>query len=315
MKYFSISVWLFLLFFISCTGQQQKATPIEEKEAPKSFSLPDIPTILHSPEAKAEYIGEHYWDNFDFADTAYIHLPDIMEQAIVNFMHLMLRVPQEVAENSISNLYTKATPYPVMLRYFWETMSRYWNNATSPMKNEEMFITLCQLIEKHPKVEEALKQRAIHAGKLAAKNRVGQFATDFLYTLSSGKQGRLSQIKADYTLVFFYDPDCDICTESKNQMKQSLILNQMLQSGMLKILTVYPDEDIALWRNRLVDMSGKWINAYDKEQVLARDLLYDLSSIPSFYLLDKEKKVLLKDADWNQVMEFLEIYLYTSTSI
>lgn len=55
-------------------------------------------------------------------------------------------------------------------------------------------------------------------------------------------------------------------------------------------------------------MSDKWINAYDKEQVLTRDLLYDLSSIPSFYLLDKEKKVLLKDADWNQVMEFFKIW-------
>ena len=33
---------------------------------------------------------------------------------------------------------------------------------------------------------------------------------------------------------------------------------------------------------------------------------YDLSSIPSFYLLDKDKKVLLKDADWVQVLQFLE---------
>ena len=275
MKPVSFSVWLFLLLFISCSGKQQRNTPIEEKEVSKSFSLPEIPTMLHSPEARAEYIGEHYWDNFDFADTTYIHLPDITEQAIVNFMHLMIRVPQGVMENSISNLYTKAAPYPAMLRYFWEAMSRYWNDATSPMKNEEMFITLCQLIEKHPKVEEALKQRATYAGKLAAKNRVGQFATDFLYTLSSGRQGRLSQIKADYTLVFFYDPDCDICTESKNQMKQSSILNEMWQNGTLKVLTVKLDENIAIWRNRVADMADKWINAYDKEQELNREIMYD----------------------------------------
>lgn len=297
------SIWLFLLLFMSCAGKQQNTACIEEKSPQKSFHLPEVPIMLHSPEARAQYISEHYWDNFGFADTAYIHLPDITEQAIVNFMHLMQRVNQEVAEKSISILYAKAASYPAMLWHFWETMSRYWNDANSPLKNEGMFIMLCRQIEKHPQVEEALKQRVSYARRLAEKNRVGHLASDFVYTLSSGKQSRLSQIKADYTLLFFYDPDCDICTEIKNQMKQSSFLNRMLQSGMLKILTVYPDEDIALWRNRLTNMSDKWINAYDKEQVLTRDLLYDLSSIPSFYLLDKEKRVLLKDADWNQVME------------
>ena len=33
-----------------------------------------------------------------------------------------------------------------------------------------------------------------------------------------------------------------------------------------------------------------------------------MSSIPSFYLLDKNKKVLLKDVNWSQVMRFLENY-------
>lgn len=89
-------------------------------------------------------------------------------------------------------------------------------------------------------------------------------------------------------------------------MKQSGILNGMLDDGTLKILTLYPEEDVALWQEQLGSMSAKWINAYDKGQVLTKDLLYNLSSIPSFYLLDKEKKVLLKDADWIQIVEYLE---------
>lgn len=32
-----------------------------------------------------------------------------------------------------------------------------------------------------------------------------------------------------------------------------------------------------------------------------------MSAIPSFYLLDKNKKVLLKDADWNQVTQLLSV--------
>ena len=89
-------------------------------------------------------------------------------------------------------------------------------------------------------------------------------------------------------------------------MKQSLRLKDMVAKGQMKVLTVYPDEDVALWRERLPEMEKEWVNAYDKNQLITHDLLYDLSSIPSFYLLDKDKKVLLKDADWRQVLHFFE---------
>ena len=89
-------------------------------------------------------------------------------------------------------------------------------------------------------------------------------------------------------------------------MKQSAGLKEMVTTGQIKVLTVYPDEDIALWRNRLDEMDTAWIIAYDKEQLLTLEQRYDLSSLPSFYLLDKDMKVLLKDADWRQVMYYFE---------
>ena len=301
---------LFGLGMVACGNTQRK----QEKESPavvqekkkRSFQLPEVPVMLDTPEARAAFVCEHYWDHFDFADTAYIHLPDITEQAIVNFMDLMPRVPQELADKAMRILYEKAAPHSPMLWHFWETMSRYWQNANSPIRNEEMFIRLCRSVEEVPQVEEVLKQRASFARRLAEKNRVGKSAEDFVYTLASGKQARMYGLKAEYTLLFFYNPDCETCVETKNVMRNSLRLKDMVSSGRMKVLTVYPDEDVALWRRHLGEMSEEWINGYDKGQVLTMEERYDLSSIPSFYLLDKDKKVLLKDADWRQVMQFFE---------
>ena len=169
-----------------------------------------------------------------------------------------------------------------------------------------MFIRLCRSVEEVPQVEEVLKQRASFARRLAEKNRPGMKAADFVYTLASGKQARMYGLKAEYTLLFFYNPDCHTCADVKQAMQRSLLLKDMVSGGRMKVLTVYPDEDVALWRNRLGEMSEEWINGYDKGQILTHETLYDLSSIPSFYLLDKDKKVLLKDADWRQVMQFFE---------
>lgn len=287
---------LVALCSLTCLGQQKK----------RGFQLPEVPVMLDTPEARATFVCEHYWDHFDFADTAYIHLPDITEQAIVNFMDLMPRVPVALCDRSMQILWQKAAPHSPMLWHFWETMSRYWKDANSPVRNEEMFIRLCRSVESVAEVDEALKQRASFARRLAEKNRVGKPANDFVYTLASGKQGRMYGLKADYTLLFFYNPDCHTCMEIKDAMKRSPLLKDMVVSGRMKVLTLYPDEDVALWRRHLNELSDLWVNGYDKGQVLIHELRYDLSAIPSFYLLDKNKKVLLKDAGWRQVMQFLE---------
>ena len=302
-------VMIFITMFFcctSCSGQQKNSTQATQQKE-RSFSLPEVPMMLDTPEARATFVCEHYWDNFDFADTAYIHLPDITEQAIVNFMDLMPRVPEELSERAMAILFKKAAPHSQMLWHFWETMSRYWKDANSPMRNEEMFIRLCRSVESVPQLEEVLKGRAKFARELAEKNRLGQPAKDFVYTLKSGSQGRMYALKAEYTLLFFYNPDCHTCVEVKKLMRQSLPLKNLVETGRMKVLTVYPDEDVALWKDRLNELSEEWVNAYDRGQVITHDLLYDLSSIPSFYLLDKDKKVLLKDVDWSQVLHFLKI--------
>ncbi len=87
-------------------------------------------------------------------------------------------------------------------------------------------------------------------------------------------------------------------------MKQSVHLKELIKNKQIKILTIYPDEDLTLWKKHLNKLSTEWINGYDKGQILTLKNLYDLSTIPSFYLLDKEKKVLLKDADWKEIVHF-----------
>ena len=262
--------------------------------------------MLNTPEQRLGYLVQHYWDHFDFCDTTYIHLPDITDQAAVDYMDLLQRIHQDDALEALKGFVEKVSANGRMMEYMWNLLSRYWHDPNSPMKNEDLFILLCKSVEQNTRVKEHLREKAIYQRKLAEKNRIGQPAADFIYTLASGKQGRMSDLKAEYTLIFFYDPECETCSEIKQIMRQSPRLKGMVAAGHVKVLTIYPDGDLALWRERLSELDESWVNAYDKDQVLTLEQRYDLSSIPSFYLLDKDKKVLLKDADWRQVMHFLE---------
>ena len=52
-------------------------------------------------------------------------------------------------------------------------------------------------------------------------------------------------------------------------------------------------------------MPAAWINSYDKSLDIKNKEVYDLKAIPTLYLLDKEKKVVLKDVTFAQVEAFL----------
>ena len=307
-KLFGLGIVVMACCMLACGNGEKKAGSVEptaeQTIKKREFQLPEVPVMLDTPEQRAAYVARHYWDHFDFQDTAYIHLPDITEQAAVNFMDLLTRVPSDEASASLLALVQKASVEPLMMNYFWKTLFRYWHEPNSPMKNEDLFILFCREVEQHAPVGLALQERAAFLRRMAEKNRVGMSAADFVYTLPSGKQGRMYGIKAEFTLLFFYNPDCETCAAIKQAMRSSLLLHELTDSKRMKVLTIYPDEDVELWRAHLNEMEDSWINGYDKGQVLTMEQLYDLTSIPSFYLLDKNKKVLLKDADWQQVLYF-----------
>ncbi|GHV07688.1 hypothetical protein FACS1894160_0690 [Bacteroidia bacterium] len=295
------SIIIFLLLFVSYAGKsnpQQVKTP--------SFVLPEIPAALTASKERANYLLSHYWDNFDFKDTTYIHLPDITEQAFVNYIDLLPHADKQFAAASIQNLMRKAEKEPtgVVLRYFLTTAESYLYDPNSPMRNEDLYIPVAQYItlSNSPLLTLAEKAPAEHHLKMMLKNRVGEKATDFSYTLPSGKTGRMYAINSEYTLLLFYNPDCHACAETISALAASEMLQSLQKNGRLKILAFYPDKDLEIWKKKWADIPAEWINSCDKNTTVTDRQLYDLKAIPTIYLLDRNKTVILKDADLRQIL-------------
>ena len=137
-------------------------------------------------------------------------------------------------------------------------------------------------------------------------NRVGAVAADFVYTLPSGAQKRMHDIRSPYTLLLFYNPDCHGCAETLAAMKASPVLNDPRIMQQVKILAFYPDEDREVWAQHQEVIPTAWINSYDKDLTVLTKELYDLKAMPTLYLLDKDKKVLLKDVAVGEIEYYFQ---------
>ena len=278
---------------VSCSHAQQQKT--------KEFRLPDVPVTLTAPEDRAAYLSLHYWDHFDFADTSLISRPEITEQVFVDFISILPHTPK--AQEAVDTLFRRALADREMLYHFISLGDKYLYEPNSPMHDEELHILFLRALVNHPGLEETDRIRPRHLLEMALKNRPGDVATDFTVVCRDGRSRRLSDIKAGYVLVYFNDPDCEDCHRVKELLTLSPVVNDLLESGRLKLLSVCVEGKTPAWEK--AEFPAGWIDGYDDGQRLTREQVYDLKAMPTLYLLDAEKRVILKDASFEQVEERL----------
>ena len=79
----------------------------------------------------------------------------------------------------------------------------------------------------------------------------------------------------------------------------------MIGDKRLKVLSMYPDEDMKAWKEYLPTLPTHWLNGYDASQQIKNEELYDLRAIPTLYLIDRKKFVILKDAPFGEIEHYL----------
>ena len=283
------------LLVLSC-GRHSAKRPQSRAAEKQYVFLPPLPPAAMSPDEKRDYLRAHYWDRFDFADTLFAYRADSMQMLhrFLEFISVISDRPTDPAP--MQALMTRAAASRPMLDYFGWLAEQILADPNSPLRNDEFYIPVLEAQLAAPFYDEYERIGPQYALDLALQNRIGHRANDIRYTLASGASGSLHRLRADYVLLFVNNPGCPMCREIHDAICASPLLSELIASGRLKVLAFYPDEDLKEWFAYREHMPAAWINAYDKGCVVRETSSYDLSAIPALYLLDRDKRVLLKDA-------------------
>lgn len=269
--------------------------------------LPPQPPAEVADSAKPGWTARHYWDSFDFADTTQLSDMERMGPAVIDYLQLLGAVPAADAAGAIRGMLDEALEgSPVAFERFTDWYEEALYDPNSPLRSEELYIPVLEYVVSSPCVDSLMKIRPRSQLAMARRNRPGAVATDFAYTTADGRQHRLSAFRARYTLLYFYNPDCAACREIKDYIGSSARFREWMEGDAgLRVLAVYPDEDLTLWRERLAQMPAAWTVGCDRGHKLMDEGLYDLKAIPTIYLLDENKRVILKDAPAEAVEAWL----------
>lgn len=294
-----------LPLLIGLVGHLFISSDLMAQSATNGFTLPAIPDTLQTVELRSSYLVAHYWDRFSFADSLqFMNQPEMVEQALVDYVDLFRLVPAAEAENSLSALMDQASVTLNGFLFFYNTLEKYLYDATSPMRNEALFIPVLQKMMASNKLNDDDKLRPAMLLKSVSKNKVGSTAADFSYTKPDGSQHQLSEVQTPLTLLLFFDPECDDCHQVIMRLEKTDVLNQLTADRQLTVLAVYPGENKRLWQTMAQHMLPTWEIGMDESQTIYNKELYDILGFPSMYLLDQHKTVILKDASLTTLEEY-----------
>lgn len=272
----------------------------------KTFKQAEVPAVYTELRLRAEYLAMHYWDHFDFADTAFVgSTANITEQAIIDFFSIFPYTSYQTSCNGIKRLLDQAQKNRAMYAFFTSKMEQILFYPNSSMRNEEYFIPVLEHMVASDSLDAYRKGRPRAMLAQVQKNRPGMQAADIRYTTENGSQGSLYDLKTDFVLVFFHGLDLGNAREVSQMIDVSQPVKQMIAQKKLTILSIYLDMAEEQWKEYLPQMPETWIHGYDKNLDIRQRQTYVLRVLPALYLLDKEHKVVMKEV----AFPYIELYL------
>ena len=287
----------------------------------KALPFPDVqvPSVISSQQEIVEYLAQNYWNGITepsreyLCDSLYVSGVEksVVEQKFADGTYILNNASLDIALKSVEKLYDrvlsceKSNPQSNVFETFVSLAQKYFYDANSPLRNEELDLPFVSRYASYEGLMDVERKKYEREARLCALNRLGTKATDFRFCDKRGKIRNLYSIDADMTLVFFSNPGCGACKEIMNVLKEDATISSLIRNGVMKVLNIYIDEDLEAWRSYMPIYPEEWYNAFDPDLSIRNDETYNIRAIPSLYLLDKEKNVLMKDVPENVLFNYL----------
>ncbi|SJZ67965.1 TlpA family protein disulfide reductase [Sediminibacterium ginsengisoli] len=287
-------------------------------------ATPAIPVVKGKPDSLYPYrfVKDHYWDDVSFNDDRLLRTPFFEPKLDDYFKYYVSPEPDSIIQEVKYMLLTARTGkeiYPYLL-------TKFTNKYMTPeyMGQDKVFVYLFEnfyakgdTMLLNPASRKTITERAY----FLMANQLGQPAPALDLTDTLGKTASLYNIKAPFTAVVFWDPNCGHCKEEIPRLDSLYKARWKKLNVAIYSVNIYENE-IPAWKKFLREHKIEgWIQAYETKAAKEAGekagkanyrQLYDITKTPTMYLLDKDKKIIAKQLSLEQFDDLITAKLKAS---
>jgi thiol-disulfide isomerase/thioredoxin len=147
-------------------------------------------------------------------------------------------------------------------------------------------------------VSEDQMTKIINRSNQLSYGLIGKTAVNIMMKDTSDRLQVLSEVKAQYTLIIFWEPTCSHCKKEIPLLKT--YYDSLRAAGVsIEVYAIRSDLDSVNWRKFIRDNHLTWINvaSKDPQELATAKYYYDVYSTPTLYVTDNKKTIIAKRLD------------------
>ncbi|WP_029905511.1 TlpA disulfide reductase family protein [Prevotella sp. 10(H)] len=256
-----------------------------------------------------EYGKVHYFDNVDLTDPR-LWRTNYFTSYIDTYLNQWAdQIPDSLAV-AASRLVAKTKGNDYCFR---EMLSRLTNESlkSTRMGDENIWAKLAEdyIFDKDVIwIDSTQNSELRRKYELIKNNRIGMKAQNLELQTMEGKTINTNEIPAEFLILYFYDPECGHCQTSTPKLHNGLYAKY--KSKGVEVVAIDIVNNKQKWEafvnnKKLTD----WINCADPEYKSNFWMNYDTSGVPSVYVLNRNKIILAKMLDEENLEKLFKYYI------
>ncbi|MFM7080271.1 MAG: redoxin domain-containing protein [Bacteroidota bacterium] len=276
----------------------------------KATEEPEIPTFPPNADGTRDtasiyyYYKAHFFDNFNLQDDRLLYTPVFHPRLENFFTKMLLQIPDSINREA-DWLIAKLKPGSEIFKYVvWWVTNHY--ETSKIMGMDAVFV---HMAENHYTKEKAFWVDETQLFKIQDRARIlkpiliGKKVKNLVMTDDKGVPRSLYDVKAKYTVLYFWDPDCGHCKKVTPKLKD--YFDQVKKQG-IAVYAVCTEVEMDKWKKFIAEYKLDWINVADPELKNNFRFEFDITSTPQIFLLDENKQIFAKRIEVAALSEILQ---------
>jgi thiol-disulfide isomerase/thioredoxin len=252
------------------------------------------------------YNKEHYFDNIDLTDERLLRTPILYARLNAFFTNVIIQAPDSV-NKEIDRIIKKCEHNYKIYQFVAVYLFNHFRESEI-MGHDAVMVKLADdiyLSGKADWVSKEFKDDLRKQIELLRPNLIGKKAQNLVMDSYSGIFVSLYDIQKDFTILYFWEPDCGHCKEATPKLKAYY---EKARNNGIEVFAICTQSDKQKWSRYIEENGLTWINGWDPQRNSHFDSYYNVQSTPMVYILDKNKVIIAKKLSVENIGPFIDNY-------
>ena len=274
----------------------------EKKDIPENWLKNDSLRWVY----EYNFRKNHYWDYLDVSDERFLRTP-VLKPRLENFFdQVLLQQPDSVTPYAIETI-EKSKANPKTFRYITTFLLNHFAQSQI-MGMDAVFVKIAEQYYLSGQANWTDSTTIANIGLQVVfkrNNLFGMKAKELKMESSEGPYFSLHEVKTDYTVLVFWEPNCGHCQKQIPELYNNVYLP--LKDKNITFFAVNSQSNKEEWINFINEHKlFDWINVWDPNNLNDFRINFDVQTTPMIYILDKDKKIIAKKIDPETVKKMLD---------